>query len=282
MNADSNLNTFSQLERLPILPEAATKLLQTLKSENVNQEDIILDLSRDFSLTCKLLRMANSSFYGLTYHVASIHDALMILGSRTVHSLAVASLLTTHLYKWADSVDGLKQFFNAALENAIYSQLLARHISFQSDIAFTAGLLHDIGKLAIAIEFPSYSKSILTQNYSSKSITTEINGQTRYFLYPDISKKILDNWHLPTEIQHAVHDHCETLNEKTNTLTLLVAAAALLSNHKFSLDQRIEMLQSQSVLWERLQLKRDFLEDLEQLAQQSLVEILDIVKSSPE
>ncbi|MBR7746657.1 HDOD domain-containing protein [Undibacterium baiyunense] len=282
MNTASHLHTFSQLERLPVLPEAATKLLQTLEDENVNQQDIILDLSRDFSLTCKLLRIANSSFYGLTYHVASIHDALMILGSRTVHSLAIASLLTAHLYKWVDSIDGIKQFFNTALENAIYSQLLARHISFQSDVAFTAGLLHDIGKLAIAIEFPAYSKSILAQNQSSRSITTEINGKTRHFLYSDVSRNILNYWHIPSEIQDAVQHHCETLRKDTDILTLLVAAAALLSNRADGINQRIEMLQTQTVLWDRLELSKDILEELEKKAQESLIEILDIVKSFPE
>ena len=143
MNAVVERHLFAHLRRLAALPEALTELLRTLDDENANQRTITLTISRDLSLTCKMLRIANSSFYGLAYHVASVQDALMILGLRTVRSLAIATLLTTHLQKWAGSLSSLRHFFEHSLGSAIYSQLLAKHISIQGDAAFTAGLLHD-------------------------------------------------------------------------------------------------------------------------------------------
>lgn len=277
MNAIVEAKVLSQLRRLPALPEALNELLLALDNEKSSQRAIALNISRDLSLTCKMLRIANSSFYGLSYHVASVHDALLVLGLRSVRSLAVATLMVSQLQQWAGSKTSLKHFFEHALETAICSQLLAKQLSIQSDTAFTAALLHDIGKLALVVEFPVFSELVLESDESMQDLELAGVQSLGQFKHAELGGKILAHWHFPASIQEAVRCHHDPVTTETSELTLLVVAANILKNSHWSLSERLQRLRESSILWDRLSLSEETLIKIESKASEGFEELVNIL-----
>ncbi len=282
MNAMVEAHVFTHLQRLPALPEALNEVLRTLDDENATQRTIILTISRDLSLTTKMLRIANSSFYGLAYHVASIHDALMILGLRTVRSLAIATLLTTQMQKWSGSMSSLRHFFEHALETAIYCQLLANHVSIQSDTAFTVGLLHDIGKLAVVVDYPASTEAVFSSEEAVQDLRMFGGKDLGSFNHAELGGRILAHWHFPTEVQDAVRFHHSPLTHETSDLTMLVIAANMLNKHNVNVAQGMQSLKEERLLWSRLELTEEALFKIDAKAKEGFQELLSILHTFQE
>lgn len=141
------------VRELPALPAVVMELIEAMGRDNLSAEQLAIKLSRDQALTAKTLRLANSSFYGVPRKVASISDAISILGMRTVSTVVTAAALAgTFNRKNCASFD-FDAFWRHSIGTALCAKALAQHIHLDEDTAFTLGLLHDIGRLALATFF---------------------------------------------------------------------------------------------------------------------------------
>ncbi|NOZ87076.1 MAG: HDOD domain-containing protein [Deltaproteobacteria bacterium] len=132
---------------LPPLPEAAVKIAKMARDPDVSVSRIAEVLSSDPILAAKVLRVANSSFFGLSRKIGTVKHAVVVLGALSIRNLAmcasVASLKTCDFER-------IRGFWRHALATAIASRMLAGKVSpVFSEEYFLAGLLHDIGKLAL-------------------------------------------------------------------------------------------------------------------------------------
>lgn len=256
MQAQDLAVNLQQLRELPALPQALQDLLQTLADEQADRRQIIHEVSRDLSLSCKLLRIANSSFYGLSYQVASIQDAVLILGLRTLKSLTIATLMSSQIQQWLGQREALRDFFEHALQSAVYAQLLAEHISYNRDNAFTAGLLHDIGKLVLASEFPESSAQLL-HSEPEWQIVPEQQEAVLKISHAELGQQVLQHWHFPHEVQVAVAEHHSALSNSSSDLTRIVIAANIFADLELTDGERLQQLQQTSLLWQALELSEE-------------------------
>ncbi len=276
MHAQDQALKLDQLRELPAIPQALQDLLQTLSNEHADRRQIILEVSRDLSLSCKLLRIANSSFYGLSYQVASIQDAVLILGLRTVRSLAIATLMSAQMQIWLGKREELRHFFEHALHSAVYAQLLAEHISFNRDNAFTAGLLHDIGKLVLASEFPDCSSSVLEQEVEWQSVRDVKSGEVQLISHAELGQRVLQHWHFPLEVQQAVAEHHSALSANSSNLTRLLVAANIFADVNRSDAERLQVVQQTTELWQGLGLSDSLVIDILERGRHYFAELLAI------
>lgn len=135
--------------RLPALPAVVVELVTSLDAEDVDADTLAEIISRDQILVARLLRLANSSFYGMLGRIHSIRDAIMLIGLRGVRSLAIAASLSGALPRECTGLS-LQHFWRHSTATAIAAQELARRNRLPADLAFIAGLLHDIGRLILA------------------------------------------------------------------------------------------------------------------------------------
>lgn len=149
---------------LPALPAVVMELIQSLGRSDINAEQLADKISHDQALTAKTLRLANSSFYGMSRKVTSIADATAILGLRTLRSVATAAGLAGAFSSSACRDLNFKAFWRHSIGTALCARSLAQTQKLDEESAFVVGLLHDIGRLALASNFPTaFAEAMLYQ-----------------------------------------------------------------------------------------------------------------------
>jgi putative nucleotidyltransferase with HDIG domain len=142
------------LRDLPPLPSVVLDLITSLGHEELGTSQYAAKISRDQALAAKTLRLANSSFYGRGRQVRSVSEAITVLGLRTVRCVVTAAGMTGS-FRHHPTFDH-DTFWRHSIGSALCAQALAGELGRDDgDLAFTVGLLHDIGRLALASAFAS-------------------------------------------------------------------------------------------------------------------------------
>ena len=146
------------LRDLPPLPSVVLELVESLGHEELSATQYAAKISRDQALAAKILRLANSSFYGRGRQVRSMAEAITLLGLRTVRGAVTTAGLACS-FRSHPGFDQIS-FWRHSLGSALCAQALAAEMRRDdADVAFTVGLLHDIGRLALANAFaPAYAE----------------------------------------------------------------------------------------------------------------------------
>ncbi len=145
------------LRDLPPLPSVVLELITSLGRDELGASEFASKISRDQALAAKTLRLANSSFYGRGRQVRSVAEAITVLGLRTVRCVVTAAGMAGSFPRQA-AFDH-DSFWRHSVGSALCAQALAGELGRDDvDLAFTVGLLHDIGRLALASAFaPAYA-----------------------------------------------------------------------------------------------------------------------------
>ncbi len=125
-----------------------------VQKNEVQLDTITNTLSLDQALSVKVLQLANSPFYGLSGRVRSIRDAINILGMRQLSSLVIAAALTLQFEKLHGQSLHMNAFWRHSIGCATAARQLAKRTGLDEQAAFTAGLLHDVGRLVVDSHHP--------------------------------------------------------------------------------------------------------------------------------
>jgi putative nucleotidyltransferase with HDIG domain len=215
---------------LPQVPEAALKLVELLDEAQNNNREIVDLIKSDTVLTAKLLRVCNSSAFGLADTVASVDQAVLLLGHGRVLSLvlplAFGGSMTSALPGYAIEVNWLWRhaFATATASEAAAGRGLIQGV--EPSVAFTAGLLHDIGKLimaqALTVEtHSSIHKHMAAEGLGSIEAEREVLGTD----HAEVGSCLLHVWRLPDWIIEAVANHHQPILEPGPRLSAIVHVA---------------------------------------------------------
>lgn len=161
MNPLSVDDVVNKLQDLPSLPAVVMELLTSIDQEDVDISVLARKVSHDQALTAKTLRLANSSTYGLQVKVTTIQQAITFLGFQTTRNLITAAAVTGCFAEGQCAGFDDKAFWRHSIATAACARVLARRMRFNQDYAFTAGLLHDIGRLVLVSTYPArYAEAI--------------------------------------------------------------------------------------------------------------------------
>ncbi len=219
---NSILERISTLKNLPTLPNILLKLIDACNNEETSVSDVSKLVEKDPSLSGKVLRLINSVYYGLPRKVKGIDQGVALLGTDAVKNIAICASVH-QAFKLPDnnSFFNLKTFWWHSLKCAVTARLIAKKTGYESpDEAFMTGLLHDIGKLVLYINFPKEYEIILKKykNHPDQLVDGEVElGITHY----QIGAWLIKNWKLQTPVSDAVLRHHEPL-EKIVTAPPLV------------------------------------------------------------
>lgn len=148
------------LENLPPFPAVATQLLQVVSREDVNLNEVGRFISSDPVLAADVLQIANSPVYGLRSQVKSITHAIVVLGLERVKGISLTRAFGRHLRSTLKVV-ALQRCWQNSLAGAILAEKLARPCGIEPGLAYTAGLLRDIGRLALLMKYPDEFANML-------------------------------------------------------------------------------------------------------------------------
>ncbi|WP_122661917.1 HDOD domain-containing protein [Pseudomonas viridiflava] len=220
---------FTKLPSLPSIPKVAQDLIQQFDSPSSSLESIARNIEKDPVISAKILRLANSSRFRGSRESSSIEDAAMRLGFNTLRTLVLASAVTG-AFKAGPSFD-LKGFWLKSFQVAGICRILAKQSGQDAEIAFTCGVMHDIGELLIQTGAPEVAERI---NAGSKTGTPgRAANETMQlgFGYPEVGAELARRWQLPVVIQQAIAYQAKPLQAPANSpLPRIVAQAMLISD----------------------------------------------------
>ncbi len=200
----------SKIANLPSQPSLYAQLIAELNKNDVNLDHVSQVVSQDMSMTAKILQLVNSAYFGLAREVSEVSQAVFYLGMETIRDLA----LSVHLFSQFDEVmiarAGLGDLWDHSLRVASCSRaIVSSTVTDKKMIAssFTAGLLHDIGKLILGTTSPSFYISM--NQVGINQVEKVLSQEKREFgsTHAEIGAYLLGIWGLPMEIIHAVADH---------------------------------------------------------------------------
>lgn len=218
------------LQRLPVMSATVTKVLELTQRDNVDTGLVALTVARDPGLAARLLRLANSPFFGVSGQIGSVKQACVVLGLHTVRNLVAAAGVSACFQATKGGVLDRRRLWRHAMENAIAAQLLARRCGHDSETAFTAGLLHDLGKLVMDACFADALRRLQGDQdlHRCDSVAAEIAvfGMDHGQLGAMVAKR----WGLPELIQQAIAGHHEVGEAAPHPIVDIVQLADVVNN----------------------------------------------------
>lgn len=158
INFEGMVTKLGEVDDLPTLPTIVQKLLKATEDETAGSRELMAILANDQSLSAKVLQVANSAFYGLRYRVTSVDNAISVIGFDEVKRIAMTAFVARSFPSRQNIAHfPLPQFWVHAIGTAHVARILCAGFSREEqDMAFSAGLLHDIGKLILCQYLPKH------------------------------------------------------------------------------------------------------------------------------
>jgi HD-like signal output (HDOD) protein len=217
------------MRNLPPLPEVTRQLLAVMRDEDSSANDVAKVLSADQALAGKVLKLANSSFYGVPNEVTTISRAVVIMGFTGVRNMALGLGSTAALRKMQSKLD-MSSFWSHAMANAAAAQVLAPHMQRRMDPeeAFLAGLMHDIGAYVLAAAVPDDYAEVMNGGHRDRE---QAEQRLVGFTHSKIGQGLLQFWELPQPFCDAAryHHDIDKATSGEQPLTNLVALADILA-----------------------------------------------------
>ncbi len=203
---DRIIATLGELPASPTIVSAVMGLTSNLDSKIT---DVSKVLASDQSLTAKVLKLSNSSFFGRSKEVCSLHEAVMVLGFFTVRSMVIATSAQTMYNK--GSADGPRaKLWRHSLSTAVTTRQIAAEVRHpEKEELFIAALLHDIGKLVLMEKLsPRYDELVSTIESKGDSFF-EAENRELGFDHCDVSQILLEKWSFPAQLSESIYRHHE-------------------------------------------------------------------------
>jgi HD-like signal output (HDOD) protein len=221
---------------LPSLPESCFALNRALKVENVALDDVARIIEHDVGMSAKVLQLVNSAFFGLSRRIANVDEAVRNLGLNAIRSLVLAKALSQEL------AGGDVALFRAEEARSLLAARFAGRFALERrarDVAVTAAMLHNVGRLALIARLPAEQRA--NGEYARAHRTTaEAAERARLGVtHAEIGAYLLGLWGLPAEVIEAVGSHHLPL-EGRSTLDPSVAVhfAEVLAGEALGLGER--------------------------------------------
>lgn len=225
----------NQIDSLPTIPEVYLELVEKLKSENTSLQEITDSVIKDPSLTIKILQIVNSPYYGLPMKVVDPSRAVGLLGVDFLKGIVLASGL---FKKYNQSS---MKFFSVdnLWEHSVYTSSIVKQIAKMegvdrsvADTSAISALLHDVGKIILAVHFPEEGQTIQRLVEENKILWWQAELKVLGTTHAAVSAYLLGLWGMPVPLIQAVLCHHQPVYQPgggIDSLVLLHTANALVN-----------------------------------------------------
>lgn len=196
-----------RIHELPPLPQALAEALRVVRRDDISAATCVQAIEHDAVLAAGMLRLANSPFYGACGRVSSVGDAVRLLGLRTVAGVVVAISMRRMLAQWRDADGRFQAYWKHAVATATAARELAPAAGADPDEAFLAGLLHDLGRLVMAVFSPGQVRLAQAQVCADDTDPRETEVRFLGRRHDDIGAAVARHWQLPDNIVSAIALH---------------------------------------------------------------------------
>lgn len=265
----------SGITSLPVLPQIYTELMQELKSEEPSLERAGQIVAKDMGLSAKILQLVNSAFFGLGRPITHPSEAAMFLGSETLKALVLSLQVFSQFSQVRLKEFNVENLWKHCWATGVLAKRLCEREEADratTDESFISGLLHDVGKLVLAANYPDRLEDTIRQAKQNGLALWEQEYQLLGAGHAELGGYLLGMWGLPSGVVEAVAFHHRPTLARRQSFSALTAVhiANTLGKHGLSgcntVPQAIDMNYLQSLgLTDRVEgWKQFFAEAVEQ------------------
>ena len=184
-----------------------------LQSPQCSLATVAAAIEKDPDLTARLLRLANSGFYGFPSRLATVAEALSLIGIQQVQDLIVSTSIIDRFSVVGATFVDMRLFWRHSLACGVGARSLATQRGMRSpDKFFVAGLLHDVGRLAVFSQNPALAKSIFERHQDKGGLLRNAEREVLGYDHADIGGALLKRWQLPPRLVEGVEHHHRPLS----------------------------------------------------------------------
>ena len=192
--------------RLPPFPQVAIRVLQLANNENVQLHQLCDLISSDPAFASEVLTVANSLLYAPRYPSTSILQAVAILGANTLQGMCVTVGVRAYLGK-SMNLPAMRNLWRHNLACAMIAQRIASAGFIDKDMAFTSGILHDVGRIALAVLQPKAYAELLESHRGPSASILELERGLFGLDHCETGRQLIADWKLPENFEAVVADH---------------------------------------------------------------------------
>jgi putative nucleotidyltransferase with HDIG domain len=192
------------IEDLPAMPHIAAQILQKVANPDSTHQEIHELITKDQSLAARVLKVANSPYYGASRSISSVKEAILFMGFDSIRSLVTAAVMKNLCSAVSDTG---RQLWEHSICCAVAAKQIAVDIGLQgSEQAFLAGLIHDIGKSVLFLQAPDKMREIVLLVNGGKSFG-EAEWQLLGFTHAEVGRLLTIKWLFSLTIEDVIANH---------------------------------------------------------------------------
>lgn len=196
-----------EIKDLPTLPAVVMELLNTLDNDDIDVHVLAEKVTHDSALTAKTLRLANSAYYATMIKVTTVQQAISLLGLNTVRQIVTSAALSGCFPENNCKGFDHKAFWRHSNAVAIAAKILAKRTNVNVDVAFTAGLLHDIGALVLVTQYASLYESVLRYRDEHDVTQFEAEHLVLGINHTEVGEALAEQWNFSDVMRKAIAGH---------------------------------------------------------------------------
>ena len=218
----------SKVDDMKVLPEIINKIISLTDDPDSTAQDMEKAILRDQVLTTKILRLANSAYYGYARKISTVSQATVLLGFQAIKSIALASTVSQYLTSELKGYSLEKnELWTQSQTCAIISRYIAKQIKYPNpEEAYIAGLLRDIGKTILNQHMEKEYSEVLAKIEKDNISFLEAEKEILGFDHAEIGGKVAEKWNLPKALVDSKgHHHTPELSNVNQLLVSIVHVA---------------------------------------------------------
>ncbi|MBB5018242.1 putative nucleotidyltransferase with HDIG domain [Chitinivorax tropicus] len=200
---------FDHLHQMPTVPSVVQELIASFDKDDLDIDSLAKTISRDQTISAKVLRLANTAHFGAPRQIGSIEDAVVVLGFDKLRTLVIASGVAGMKINIPNFDNKMYWVNNLSVGNL--SKWLAKLAKLNGEVAFTAGLMHTIGQLLMRLASPKDEADVdrLVKGGASRiQCERNIFG----FDHAEVGAELARRWNFPDHIQTAIKMHAAPMD----------------------------------------------------------------------
>jgi HD-like signal output (HDOD) protein len=205
------LNTLRDIRNLPTLPNVVMEILRLCDDPNSNTREIAALIENDPVLTTKVLKLVNSSYFGLSKELYSVNQALVLIGYNQMKNLILSTSML-QMFKKDTQVGSFsrRELWKHSIGVGIATRFLSKRYRVENpEQAFVAGLIHDVGKVIIDWFFHEHFVKIIDLVEQESCWIREAEQRVMKVTHEDIGSYLTTRWHLPDLFRETIAYHHE-------------------------------------------------------------------------
>ena len=267
------------------LPDVALRINELVNSEETTNAELEQLIIHDPALTAKILKLANSTYFGFPGKVGTISHAITLIGYKELRNLVIAASVVSTFEGISSDLIDMEAFWYHSVTCGVMARLIAIHLdNKEQERFFISGLLHEVGKLVFFSQFPKESAETLRFKDQGDDAVTEAERKILGFTHAELGAELLKQWQLPMSIWKMIKFQLDPLNEnasKRDTCILHVAAniasciepcaSRTINLNRIEPTYKIEA-------WNQLDLSPEFIQTMMDKTALQMFDILAVIK----